>query len=31
VFKEISTLKHGSGDFNVVAVYGGASIDEQIR
>jgi len=24
-------LKHGSGDFNVVAVYGGASIDEQIR
>ena len=31
VFKEISTLKHNSGDFNVFAVYGGSPIEDQIR
>lgn len=31
VFKEIATLRHSSADFNVVAVYGGSSIDNQIR
>lgn len=24
-------MRHGNGDFNVVAVYGGSSIDDQIR
>ncbi len=31
VFKEIASLKHSSSDFNVVGVYGGAPIEDQIR
>lgn len=31
VFKEISSLKHNSSDFNVVAVYGGAPTEDQVR
>ena len=31
VFKQINSLKLSRNDFNVVAVYGGAGIDQQIR
>jgi ATP-dependent RNA helicase DeaD len=31
VFKEINSLKLKKDDFNVVAVYGGAGIEQQIR
>lgn len=31
VYKEIASLRHNKDDFNVVAVYGGASIDDQTR
>ncbi len=31
VYKEISSLKNNPSDFNVVSVYGGSSIDDQIR